>query len=193
MELTCSTCQTRYRIADEKVPARGAKAHCPNCGQWILIPPGKDSRKTSGTPLLRPGTDYGQTLAYDFSEVDQNRSEAGFLPEEISKQNPFFLAGVSYALKELETGRELPLKKPEVILGRSQGDISLGDPEVSRRHCLVKVFGDRFVVIDLDSTNGTFFGGRKVKTARMGAGDRFRVGNTTLETRTGSRDSGGGE
>jgi len=190
MELTCSSCQTRYRIADEKVPARGAKAHCPNCGQWILIPPRKDPQRIPDAPLLRPVTDYGQTIAYDFSEVGQSSSEAGLLLEEISKQDPFFLAGVSYAFKEVETGRELPLEKPELILGRSQGDISLGDPEVSRRHCLVKVFGDRFVIIDLDSTNGTFFGGRKVKMARMGAGERFRVGNTILETRTGSRGGG---
>jgi pSer/pThr/pTyr-binding forkhead associated (FHA) protein len=67
-------------------------------------------------------------------------------------------------------------------MGRSGNEINLTDPEVSRQHCKVQVFGDRFVITDLQSTNGTFYQGRKVMTIKIGAGDRFTVGNTTLET-----------
>ena len=184
MEVTCLSCQTRYGIADEKVPLKGAKAHCPNCGQWILIPAREHTSKAPRSPVPPPGMDYGQTMAYEFSQVDQSRTEVGILLEEISRLEPFFLEGFSYALRDTETGREWPLEKPEVVLGRGKEDISLGDPEISRRHCLVKVFGDRFVVIDLESTNGTYFGGRKVMTARLGTGEQFRIGNTTLEVRS---------
>jgi len=183
MEVTCLSCQTLYRVPDEKIPENGAKAKCPNCGQWILIPSVDKTQEASRSPVLPPGADYGQTMAYDFSQVDQSRTEIGILLEEISRKDPFLLEGYSYDLKDVGTGREFLLEKPEVVLGRSQGDILFGDPEVSRRHCLFKVFGDRFVVVDFQSTNGTFLGNRKIMTASLGIGERFRIGNTTLEVR----------
>jgi len=38
MRITCTSCQTVCRIADGKVPDKGARENCPNCGQEILIP-----------------------------------------------------------------------------------------------------------------------------------------------------------
>jgi predicted Zn finger-like uncharacterized protein len=182
MKVTCSTCQTGYRIADDRIPAGGARANCPNCGQQIVIE--APEKKTGATSFFSSteGTDFGQTIAYDFSEVDQSRTEVTALLEEVSRQEPFFREGFSFALRDTGTGQKFPLQKPVITLGRKGGDINLNDPEVSRKHCIVKVFGDRFVIMDLKSTNGTFFEGRKVMTAKLVAGGKFRVGNTTLET-----------
>ncbi len=181
MEVTCMSCQTLYRIPDGKIPLNGAKTKCPNCGQWIVIPPVEKTREAPRPTVLPPGADYGQTMAYDFSQVDQSRTEIGVLLEEISRKDPFFMEGYSYHLKEVVTDREMRLEKPEVVLGRSHGDILFKDPEVSRRHCVVKVFGDRFVLVDFQSTNGTFVGQKRIMTAGLGIGERFRIGNTTLE------------
>ena len=181
MNVTCLTCQTKYRIIDEKIPAGGAKANCPNCGQQIVIraPEKREGATSFFSPS--PDADFGQTIAYDFSEVDQSQTEVTALLEEVSRREPFFREGLSFALREVTTGQEFPLSKPAITLGRSGGDINLSDPEVSRKHCLVKVFGDRFVVVDLKSTNGTYCEGRKVMTAKLGRGGKFTVGNTTLE------------
>ena len=181
MKVNCLTCQTRYLIADDKIPTGGAKATCPNCGQRIVIRTPEKRKGTTSFFSPSPDADFGQTIAYDFSEVDQSQTEVTALLEEVSSQEPFFRQGFSFALRDVATSQEFPLSKPAITLGRSGVDINLSDPEVSRRHCLVKVFGDRFVVVDLKSTNGTYFEGRKVMTAKLGTGGKFTVGNTTLE------------
>ena len=55
-------------------------------------------------------------------------------------------------------------------------------PCVSRRHCLVEVDdGGTVWVRDLGSLNGTWVNGRRVERARLGAGDRLRVGPAVFE------------
>jgi pSer/pThr/pTyr-binding forkhead associated (FHA) protein len=58
--------------------------------------------------------------------------------------------------------------------------VNLGDPEVSRRHCILKIYGEDVVLIDMESTNGTFIQGKRVMTARLRKDEPFTVGNTTL-------------
>ena len=84
-------------------------------------------------------------------------------------------------LKEIQAGTEHRLPSAQVTVGRSGTDITIDDPEVSRKHCLIKVFGDRIVIIDLDSTNGTYVDGKKVKTADLGVSERFSIGNSVFE------------
>jgi predicted Zn finger-like uncharacterized protein len=181
VKVACPSCQTRYRIADERIPAGGATASCPNCGQQILIPGREKTREAAKSTASSPVTDFGQTIAYDFSGIDQSGTEVTALLEEISAREPFFAEGFSFFLRDAAAGREFPLEKPAVTVGRVGCDINLSDPEVSRKHCLVKVFGDRFIVIDQKSTNGTFFEGRKVMTAKFGKDGKFSVGNATLQ------------
>lgn len=189
MKITCPNCQTSYNIADEKIPANGARANCPNCGQLLLIASGKEGEKSSSDPLSSSsGADFGRTIAYDFSEVDQSRTEVTALLEMVSGRDPFIRDGFAAFLREISTGEEYPLMEASMTLGRTGADIRLNDPEVSRKHCLVKVFGDRFVISDLGSTNGTFFRGRKIMTASLEPGEAFTVGNTTLEPVLKKRD-----
>jgi predicted Zn finger-like uncharacterized protein len=181
MKLTCSNCQTNYQIADEKIPAKGARANCPNCGQLILIPGGGSDSKSSSILPGASEVDFGQTMAYDFSEVDQSRTEISALLEKISEREPFIEEGLVLSLKDIQTGEEYPLPVAQVTVGRRGANINVDDPEVSRSHCIIKVFGDRAVVLDLESTNGTYVHGKKVMTANLGISEQFTVGNTTLE------------
>jgi pSer/pThr/pTyr-binding forkhead associated (FHA) protein len=54
-----------------------------------------------------------------------------------------------------EAGRRVELGV-EMAIGRQDGDLVLEDPEVSRRHAMLRPSGESVVVEDLDSTNGTF-------------------------------------
>ena len=47
-------------------------------------------------------------------------------------------------------------------------------------HAAVEAYGDRFVLRDLDSTNGTFFDGKRVKLAEIKNRSEFDVGGTGL-------------
>lgn len=80
-----------------------------------------------------------------------------------------------------EAGRRVELDL-EVAIGRQDGDLVVEDPEVSRRHAVLRRSGGSVVVEDLDSTNGTFVNGERIRSPiTVGPGDQVRVGNTMLE------------
>jgi hypothetical protein len=80
-----------------------------------------------------------------------------------------------------EAGRRVELGV-EVVIGRQEADLVLEDPEVSRRHAVLRRSGESVVIEDLGSTNGTFVEGERIrKPITVGPGDQVRVGRTTLE------------
>jgi pSer/pThr/pTyr-binding forkhead associated (FHA) protein len=84
-------------------------------------------------------------------------------------------AGPSTGRHELEEGDVL-------VLGRENADLFLDDPQVSRRHAVVRVVEGGLEVEDLGSSNGTFVNGRRIeRPTSVGASDSLRVGETTIE------------
>jgi DNA-binding NtrC family response regulator len=88
-------------------------------------------------------------------------------------------------------GQAVTLDTRPVVIGRDPGAaeraIALPDRELSRRHALVEPRGDAcasWVVVDLDSRNGTIVGGERLApgaTSRpLGDGDVVRVGKALL-------------
>ena len=66
-------------------------------------------------------------------------------------------------------------------IGRSdESDIVLNDPSVSRTHAVVEMSGGGAILRDLDSTNGTFLNGRRIRTEPLRDGDEVKFGNTRL-------------
>ncbi|TCO68162.1 FHA domain-containing protein [Caldanaerobacter subterraneus] len=67
-------------------------------------------------------------------------------------------------------------------IGRSdECDIVIESPYVSARHALIKKRGKRFYIEDLNSTNGTFVNGKRVKVARIKNGDIITLGDVDLK------------
>jgi pSer/pThr/pTyr-binding forkhead associated (FHA) protein len=77
-------------------------------------------------------------------------------------------------------GASFPILKPQVLIGRTEGDIVVNDPKVSRNHCVVEIHGSYGLLVDLDSANGTFVEDRKAATAELRHLTEFRIGSTTL-------------
>lgn len=66
-------------------------------------------------------------------------------------------------------------------IGRSTGaEFMVDAPLVSRLHCQLQASDDSLRVKDLDSTNGTFVNGRRVKTAELKDGDTLGIGRVEL-------------
>ncbi|HEY6487242.1 MAG TPA: FhaA domain-containing protein [Candidatus Cybelea sp.] len=61
-----------------------------------------------------------------------------------------------------------------------ESEIVLLDPSVSRAHAIVEFDAGEPVVRDLDSTNGTFVNGRRVRVESLQDGDELRFGNTRM-------------
>jgi predicted component of type VI protein secretion system len=79
----------------------------------------------------------------------------------------------------------------ETLLGRVEQDLTIEDPEISRRHAAVRPVGDDLEVEDLGSTNGTFVNEERIEGARkLAHKDVIRVGQTMIEVQTG-RTAGG--
>jgi hypothetical protein len=71
--------------------------------------------------------------------------------------------------------------KASTTLGRTaQNDVVLASGNVSRRHAKIVVTDEGVVVHDLDSHNGVFVNGTKVRTATMRPGDRLYVADVCI-------------
>jgi pSer/pThr/pTyr-binding forkhead associated (FHA) protein len=67
-------------------------------------------------------------------------------------------------------------------LGRAQGTtIVLPDAHLSRFHARIDLEEHGFILVDLESANGTFVGGRRVTRHPLEPGDRLQLGSTLLE------------
>jgi hypothetical protein len=79
--------------------------------------------------------------------------------------------------------RLIPLSSGDFTIGRStDSDLPLEDLLASRRHAVLHVAGDRVLLEDLGSRNGTTHNGRSVEgRVELVDGDRFAVGDQEFE------------
>src|SRR5262249_8696849 len=78
---------------------------------------------------------------------------------------------------------EFAITKPEIKIGRNPGtsDLVLPSKQVSGTHALLKDIGSGFMLLDLNSTNGTFIGEEKVSEKFLKDTDQFKIGNFVLK------------
>jgi len=88
--------------------------------------------------------------------------------------------GDMYAVVITDEGgarRTLDFSKPELTVGRVHGnDIVLSKRNVSKQHARLTLKGEQAVVVDLNSTNGTWVNGRKITTPQsLKHGDKIYI------------------
>jgi pSer/pThr/pTyr-binding forkhead associated (FHA) protein len=70
---------------------------------------------------------------------------------------------------------EFPLSRDILVVGRdADADLCVDEPLVSRAHARIERRGERFVVIDLGSTNSTHVNGERVSERELQHGDEVR-------------------
>jgi pSer/pThr/pTyr-binding forkhead associated (FHA) protein len=85
--------------------------------------------------------------------------------------------------KEPMTGAERRVDSGSTI-GREGCDITVSDPDVSRRHAKVSIDDEQLSIEDLGSTNGTFVNGERIdQPRRLSDGDEVRIGATVWVVR----------
>lgn len=78
-------------------------------------------------------------------------------------------------------GKRHPLIKGRTVIGRgSDADITIADPGTSRRHVEILWDGERAMVRDLKSTNGTRLNGRTVMEAALPPDATVTIGRTDI-------------
>jgi predicted Zn finger-like uncharacterized protein len=79
-----------------------------------------------------------------------------------------------------ESGKIYPIEKPRVVIGRHDADINVDDPEISRQHAALEIAGEKVVLVDLGSTNGTFMGEEPIQAVPIENQGEFSIGGSTL-------------
>ncbi|MGQ0434027.1 MAG: FhaA domain-containing protein [Microthrixaceae bacterium] len=81
----------------------------------------------------------------------------------------------------LPNGDRFSLTESIITIGRHpDSNLVLGDPNVSRNHAEIRPQGERYVVVDLGSTNGSRINGVRIDTQVLQDGDELTFGNTRM-------------
>lgn len=102
------------------------------------------------------------------------------LPEE-----PAFAPAFIYVEKGPGSGQLIPLRQGVTVIGRASiADLRLQHPSISRRHAQLTRRGNRFLLRDLGSQNGTVVNGKRIQDQlELFPGDELAMGNAILKLR----------
>jgi type II secretory pathway predicted ATPase ExeA len=80
--------------------------------------------------------------------------------------------------KDISVIHEITLDKPRLLIGRSEhNDIALGNRFISRHHALLVRHGDATLLMDLNSTNGTFVNSMRISNHMLVHEDIVTIGH----------------
>ncbi len=182
--------------------------HCPNHGPYdgasCPFPPPHGTEGRPENPSLDDDapTDLGDRGGYDNSGEEPTEIPGGgrrgrFLDEDEQEteygrgryneldvtelENPNVVTLAMLWVKEgYKRGRTYPVKHGTVV-GRKEGNLILDDPKVSSMHAKFNMEGDRFVVWDFGSVNGTFVNGKRIREATvLEENDLVKIGDTVF-------------
>lgn len=77
-------------------------------------------------------------------------------------------------------GMILPLRRGSYRIGRTDAEVTIPDPDLSREHARIDVSDTAMTISDLDSVNGTEVDGKRVRNAVISTNSLIRCGNSTL-------------
>ncbi|MFN7172120.1 MAG: FHA domain-containing protein [Fimbriimonadaceae bacterium] len=155
----------------------------------IGVPPPTDSDGSSSaqpTPDGDAGSfDPGPSGAKTTNPKEQIVLQGGE-PEKLARTpaepTPAAATPTGPALTTL-AGQRFELVEGSNVISREPGNaISIAsDPSISRKHAEIERIGDRYVLRDFGSTNGTYHNGKKIDAeVELQSGDQVQVGATVL-------------
>ena len=178
---------TREMDLHRTVGVRGVIA--PNWFEIALAPPDHERFEPFADTLVRDLGEMARQHARDEGylflgpveialETDRSLTPGMFLVSGEVREGRGGGPGGSLVLPD---GTRLSLGDDPVTIGRMPDcDVVLEDRNVSRRHAEVRRIPGGFVVVDLDSTNGTKVNGAGVKERRLEDGDQVVLGSSTI-------------
>lgn len=87
-----------------------------------------------------------------------------------------------------ENGKAYPLFNINTIGRANDADIVIEDPFISSKHALIEKRGSRMIIQDLNSTNGTFVNGKRIrKPVRLKENDQIALGKKNFTFLRGER------
>ena len=128
--------------------------------------------------VTQPMTDSDE--APQTAQVDREAAIAQAMAapnDEYVKMSEFHRFSLA-VIQGFNAGEIYSINKPKMLIGRSDADIIVKDLEASRQHARIDVLGDRVILRDLNSTNGTFVNEQRISTVNLENQQEFRIGTT---------------
>jgi predicted Zn finger-like uncharacterized protein len=197
MIIECSTCGAKYKYDEGKLAgAESKKLKCPKCKGIIEV---VNQNVRAAAALRDPDSGkWDSTFTTMVSPAAPSESSSATDPADtaVTGESP----KTSQLRKEMLEGLKLPetrklsiavisgsnageiyqISKPRMVIGRGEADILIQDLEASRTHAEIDVIGDRVVLHDLNSTNGTFVDEQKITSVTLENHSEFRIGSTVF-------------
>lgn len=143
------------------------------------IPPVKKHAPVEKTPTKKEESDFvvEEGEKNYFSPTEASSETTG----DVTKKTPLTGEAVVVIIEGEHTGKEYKLRK-ETSIGRANTNtIVLKDAKVSRQHAVIKQSGNEFVINDLNSSNGIFVNGEKVREHVLGDADIIQIGDHQMQ------------
>jgi two-component system, cell cycle response regulator len=81
-----------------------------------------------------------------------------------------------------DLGKRYPLTRLSTVIGRSsRSDVQIEEDSISRNHAMIVNRGDRYLLKDLRSTNGTYVNDRPVQEVDLVDSDLVKIGRTIFK------------
>ena len=187
MIIECDRCYARYKYDEARFEGRASKkVRCTRCLAVFEI---FNTRAYEASSPL-PGSAPEETI---FRLPEEGRRES---PDPTPKRSTTAASARRPGTAELkmpassklslaviagpESGKIYPIEKPRVVIGRQDADINVDDPEISRQHAALEIAGEKVVLVDLGSTNGTFMGEEPIQAVPIENQGEFSIGGSTL-------------
>jgi two-component system, NtrC family, sensor kinase len=86
-----------------------------------------------------------------------------------------------FVIRGADQGSRFELTEPTIRLGRdASSTILIHDSEVSRHHAELRRVVEDYAILDLNSSNGTFINGQRIRQHTLASGDQLQVGGTLM-------------
>ena len=126
----------------------------------------------------------GQKVDNDLTSVDVEINTDDIQDIDISDTGDTTIGSESIYLEFINgplNGQRIMVFKSTTIGRSGENNIVLNDKKVSGRHCKIHIVDDEFMVEDLNSTNGTFINGEKIKKSKLEQGDELKLSTIKIK------------
>lgn len=166
------------------------------------VPAAHPAESVSGRRSYEPGVPSrtGRTQAGPASQWGGNGGdiypEAGTVGDEATtllsedpgeeEETSLLTSGSTGVLISQKTNEQFYITKPETVIGKERKKVDIcisNDPTISRKHCSITIQNGQFYLSDIGSSNGTYFGGKRLALnhpVRLQDGDRFTISDQTF-------------
>ncbi|MFN7974431.1 MAG: FHA domain-containing protein [Acidobacteriota bacterium] len=181
--VSCPNCLSKFRV---KPTGKPGFIKCATCSHVFVVAAdaGAEASKARGekTTEFIPELSFletpppGRKDASDFTAPGTAVPPAAVADEGKKGKQAFLVIAA--------TEEVIPIAKFQTTFGRRNADVTLDDPDVSRQHAVVERYDEKFLLKDLESTNGTYLNGTRITIDFLEDGDVIRMGKSVVRFQT---------